>query len=201
MTTVILIGCTKEKSAEPAKARELYQGRLFLASVRYAEAIGARWFVLSAAHGLVDPDQPIAPYDVTLNTMGDAQRSAWGSRVAQQLHAVEGDLIVLAGETYIAPWAWAVPNRIVRPLEGLAVGARFKVLNEMTAAAGAAVGRAGSTPANEGGPAWQRGGSTPPTADLDDALGFLRDAVRHDAEALLSKAHAAALLARFEGRA
>ena len=177
---IVLIGCTKEKLTAEAPARELYQGRLFLASVAYAEAIGARWFVLSAAHGLVDPDAVIAPYDVALNTMGDAQRSAWGSRVAQQLHAVPDDLVVLAGETYILPWSWSVPNKIVRPLEGLAVGARFKVLKEMTAVANAA--RAA-------------------TADLDDALGFLRDAVTHNAEALLSGPQAAALLARVEGRA
>lgn len=190
---VVLIGCSKEKLDHEAPARRLYQGRLFLAAVAYAEAIGARWFVLSAAHGLVDPDETIAPYDVTLNTMGDAQRSAWGARVAQQLHAAPADLIVLAGESYITPWSWAVPNKVLRPLEGLPVGARFKVLKEMTAVAGAAVGRAGSTPAKDEGSGRQLAGSIPATADLDQALGFLRDAVNHHAEALLTTDMCAAL--------
>lgn len=180
--TTILIGCTKEKLPVEAPARELYQGRLFLAAVRYAEAIGARWFVLSAAHGLVDPDQPIAPYDVTLARLNAADRETWKSAVAVALKRCVPEtetLVVLAGHDY-AGWREFVPHKVEEPLVGLSVGERFARLKSLTRAANvAAVER----------------------ADLDDALGFLRDAVTHGAEALLSRPQAAALLARVEGRA
>lgn len=180
--SVVLISCTKEKLRDEAPARELYRGRLFFAAVAYAEAIGARWFVLSAAHGLVDPDQPIAPYDVTLARLNAADRETWRSAVAVELKrcvpATE-TLVVLAGREYVA-WRELVPHQVEEPLAGLPVGERFARLKTLTRAANVA---------------------TCQRADLDDALGFLRDAVRHDAEALLSRSQAAALLARVEGRA
>jgi hypothetical protein len=177
--TTVLIGCTKEKLPAEAPARELYQGRLFLASVQYAEAIGARWFVLSAAHGLVDPDAVIEPYDVALARLNAADRETWRSTVAVQLkrHVPETEtLVVLAGREY-AGWRELVPHAVEEPLVGLSVGARFARLKTLTRAANM------------------------DAVALDDALGFLRDAVKHDAEALLSRSQAAALLARLEARA
>ena len=34
---------------------------------RYAETHAERWYILSAAHGLVDPERIIDPYDISLN--------------------------------------------------------------------------------------------------------------------------------------
>lgn len=53
MTPVVLIGCSASKLDRAAPARELYTGRVFKASVAYAEATGAKWCVLSALHGVV----------------------------------------------------------------------------------------------------------------------------------------------------
>jgi hypothetical protein len=39
---------------------------------RYAESHADAWCILSAKHGLVEPAQVLAPYEVTLNRLGKA---------------------------------------------------------------------------------------------------------------------------------
>lgn len=46
--TIALVACSARKLDRRAKARDLYTGALFRASVRFAEAHGWPWFVLSA---------------------------------------------------------------------------------------------------------------------------------------------------------
>ncbi len=66
MNRIILIGCGKTKRAHAAKAKELYTGNLFAARRAYAEASGQPWFIISALHAAISPEQVIEPYDVTL---------------------------------------------------------------------------------------------------------------------------------------
>lgn len=67
-----LIPCGGAKLTQPAPARDLYTGQMFRHTITAAQAaIGAddaRVLILSAEHGLVDPDQIVAPYD---RKMGD----------------------------------------------------------------------------------------------------------------------------------
>ena len=65
-TTIVLIGCSKSKLDEPAPARELYTGQLFKKAVAWTERQGHQWFVISALHGLVAPNQSISPYNYSL---------------------------------------------------------------------------------------------------------------------------------------
>lgn len=44
-----------------------------------------RWFVLSAKHGLVDPDTVLEPYDQTLKQVGRAERQRWSAGVLSAL--------------------------------------------------------------------------------------------------------------------
>ena len=134
MTALALIGCTARKLDRAAPARELYRGRLFAASVAYAESRGLSWAVLSAAHGIVMPDDRLEPYDVRLR--GDT--SAWGSLVLTQLRRLCVERVVaLAGEAYVTPWAWSFAGEIERPLVGLGVGARYAELMKITGATSA----------------------------------------------------------------
>jgi hypothetical protein len=67
------------------------------------EKSGARWFVLSARHGLVAPGDEIAPYDHTLNAMGLAERKEWASHVLDKLFpqlSNEKRVVVFAGRRY-----------------------------------------------------------------------------------------------------
>lgn len=61
---MILIQCTKSKRNRAAKARYLYdKSNYFVAMREYAKATGEDWYILSAKHGLVDPDTELEPYD------------------------------------------------------------------------------------------------------------------------------------------
>lgn len=64
--TILLVGCGKSKLPHPAAARDLYTGNLFRSARGYAEASGRPWLILSALHGVVEPEHEIDPYDLTM---------------------------------------------------------------------------------------------------------------------------------------
>lgn len=70
-TRIVIVQCTAEKAETDRKlpAKDLYmESRLFEAQRRYAEAYGDHWFILSAKHGLLSPEEEIRPYDEKLET-------------------------------------------------------------------------------------------------------------------------------------
>lgn len=71
---VILLGCVKQKRERRAPARHLYISALWRGRRAYAEAGGQEWLILSAKHGLLDPDQIVAPYDVALAVLDAGAR-------------------------------------------------------------------------------------------------------------------------------
>ena len=75
---IVLISCSKSKLNKRAPARELYTGTLFKKAVAWAERQGYAWFVISALHGLVTPNQIIAPYNYSLKQLrGARERESW----------------------------------------------------------------------------------------------------------------------------
>ena len=140
MTSVGLVGCGSAKLRHPALARDLYTGALFRKSRAYVEARCDRWYVLSAKHGLVDPDQILEPYDVRLGRVipRAPERSAlpvwdWAAMVTEQLVEALRDvhrpeLTVLAGEQYrtiLHPCRWIFSE----PMKGLGIGEQLAWLN------------------------------------------------------------------------
>jgi len=64
MSDVTLIQCSDSKRDSIAMAKELYDESDYFKRMRtWAEARGDPWFILSAKHGLVAPQEPIEPYD------------------------------------------------------------------------------------------------------------------------------------------
>src|SRR5262249_34991002 len=105
-----------------------YASPLFRLASRYCTATCDLWFVLSARHGLVAPDDVIEPYDVTLRSLGRAGRLAWAGRVADQLNRRgllgAGHRFVLhAGADYAEPLARIIGA--LQPLKGLTIGRRL----------------------------------------------------------------------------
>src|SRR3954449_3905457 len=86
-----LVGCVKSKRTTPALARHLYTSALFDGRRRWVEQTCDRWFVLSALHGLVGPDEVLAPYDTTLKDASRPEREEWSRRVLADLHTAFGD--------------------------------------------------------------------------------------------------------------
>lgn len=130
---LVLIGCVKQKLPVPAAAKDLYTSPLFRKGRRYAEAAGIPWFVLSAEHGLVAPDELLAPYDRRLSKTDREYRQAWGVQVVDQLAAAVGSLSgktveVHAGTAYVEPirqHLMAAGATLIEPLAGLRLGPRL----------------------------------------------------------------------------
>lgn len=87
-----LVGCVKSKLAIPAPAYQLYSSPLFRGSRRWVEQTCDRWFILSALHGLVRPDDVLAPYDEELASASARTRREWSEKVLQQLQETLEDI-------------------------------------------------------------------------------------------------------------
>lgn len=127
-----LISCTKSKRAEPAQPRDLYDPSAYFRKARsYAETHHDDWYILSAKHGLLDPDGPaIDPYDETLTQAPVAQRREWARHVLSQFDEVglltpKTSFVIHAGKAYygeLLPLLTDHPVDIEIPTEGLMFG-------------------------------------------------------------------------------
>jgi hypothetical protein len=131
--SVLLVTCVKAKATHPAAARDLYVSTLFRKQRAYAEHRGLPWFILSAEHGLVAPEEWLAPYERYLPDTPRSFRDAWGNWVTERLELLIGDLRgrvieTHASDAYVqslrAPMA-AKGAALVEPLVGLAMGQRL----------------------------------------------------------------------------
>lgn len=124
---LLLITCGKSKRTSPAAAKDLYLSPRFRKARTYAERSGSPWFILSAEHALVGPDEWIAPYDRYLPDTPRDYRVAWGEWAAARLELLAGPLHgrvieIHAGAAYVQPLTTPLARRgaqIERPLEGL----------------------------------------------------------------------------------
>lgn len=132
--TAILIGCVAQKQAVARPAKDLYVSELFCRRRAYAEATERPWLILSALHGVVDPEVLLEPYEMRLRTLPKSVREAWGHRVVDQLQARFGALPGLtfeihAGEEYVESIAGLLRAHgasLERPLHGLRLGEQLQ---------------------------------------------------------------------------
>jgi hypothetical protein len=128
MSTVGLVGCSRRKLPHAAPAAELYTSPHFRLASQFCEATCGSWFILSAKHGLLMPDEVIEPYDLTLRGLSRQGKLAWACRVAAQIcecGLLDGRhrFVVHAGADYANPLAQHFP--VEQPLQGLAIGQRL----------------------------------------------------------------------------
>ena len=114
-----------------APAKDLYTSALWQRRRRHAEASGRPWLILSAEHGLLDPETIIEPYDVALASVGVHQRRVWSQGVFGQLKqrfpSLAGIVFeVHAGAAYVESGLAALLRdagaTVRRPIEGLLFG-------------------------------------------------------------------------------
>jgi hypothetical protein len=123
-----LVACVSVKRSRPLPAQDLYCSDWFLKARAYVEKRRARWFILSAKHGLVGPRQILRPYDRSLRDHSAAQRRAWAARVERKLKRIvspKDRVVFLAGQIYREPLVEAVRSigaSIETPLRGMAIG-------------------------------------------------------------------------------
>ncbi len=136
MTTIGLVGCAAAKLSRPAPARDLYTSQLFRKASAYAEANSDHWYILSAKHGLVSPDQMLEPYDMKLGHKSGPPIWDWACMVRDQLETELwrigeplAELLVLAGEqyrTFLRMGNW--PARV--PMDGMGIGQQLGYLTK-----------------------------------------------------------------------
>lgn len=130
MRVVGLISCGKSKLAHAAPARELYTGALFKKARAYVERHCDEWAILSAKHGLVDPQAMIDPYELRLPSSRKA-RQGWAKRVNAQVRERWPDarIIVLAGKDYRCAFEGELALPIEVPMVGLGLGEQLSWLS------------------------------------------------------------------------
>ena len=131
---IYLLSCVGQKRSAPLHARDLYTFPLVPQGSHLCGRDGQPWFILSAQYGLVHPDEMIAPYDLTLNTMPVADRRQWASRVLTQLEQhLNGirSVTFLAGRRYREFLEPSLRSRglvVSIPMEGLRIGEQLSWL-------------------------------------------------------------------------
>jgi hypothetical protein len=134
-----LVSCCGRKLETAAPAGELYISDLFRKSLAYllAREDVTEVFVLSgnARLGLVELDQVIEPYDVSMATARGPARLAWCKVVAKQIKArfpSKTEFVVLGGRHYLAGIPVGCGYTIEEPLKGMKIGQRLRFLKEST---------------------------------------------------------------------
>jgi hypothetical protein len=113
-------------------AKDLYVSALFRFCLRYAQTLKPDGIlILSAKYGLVTLEQPLEPYDETLNTRHDNENLHWAQTVLQQLRLymdLERDSVIfLAGEKYRRHLVGHIKHYEI-PLLGLSIGRQLQFL-------------------------------------------------------------------------
>ena len=134
MKTIILISCGAKKEKTPQKAEDLYIGGYFKKTLLYARYLsnknGADIYILSAKHGILELNEIIKPYDLTLNNKNERYQKSWSYKVITQLQCKikkTDKIIFLAGENYIKYLKMYYKN-YEEPLKGLSIGKRLKFI-------------------------------------------------------------------------
>lgn len=120
--THFLVSCGKHKLPTEARAADLYTSPRFKLATGLPQRLGLPFSVLSAKHGLLEPDEWIEPYDLSLSSQTKEERLSWAERVFAQLmisHPNVRRLVLLADDDYrddLVPLLNQTELKIVEPL-------------------------------------------------------------------------------------
>ena len=129
-----LVGCVKSKREHPAPACELYTSPLFRGRRRSVEGSCERWFILSALHGLLNPDEIVEPYNLAMSEVPRPERREWSSKVLadlrRELGPVDGMTIEIhAGADYanfgLVDGLRAAGAEVEQPTAGMTIGVQL----------------------------------------------------------------------------
>jgi hypothetical protein len=137
MSRIALIACTKTKAAQAAPAALLYQSPLFRKSLLYALGTADRIYILSAKHGVLQIDEVVDPYELSMKDLTASQKLIWTAKVSERLAkllAPSDKVQLLAGLEYtrpLLPLFHRIGCRITFPLGGKSLGPRLSLLGRM----------------------------------------------------------------------
>ncbi len=131
---IYLVSCVAKKRAYSKSAKDLYLSTWFVSARDRITREGVPWYILSAKFGLLHPDTVIAPYDVTLNSMGVADRRRWAERVIAQMEEAlpsVDEVVIFAGKHYrefLEEYLRRRFSSVMVPMERLRIGEQLRWL-------------------------------------------------------------------------
>lgn len=134
-----LVSCGRRKVSNAVPAKDLYCSPQFRMTRQLVESQGWPWFILSAKHGLLDPERMTEPYDKTLKTMNKVEQEEWAETVMDALHpclAGVRSVVIFAGEVYRQHLEPELRRRCIEvhvPMEGLRQGEQLAWLSAQLA--------------------------------------------------------------------
>lgn len=121
----IFISCVSQKRNVSCKAEEMYISELFKKSLSYAKTLNGHIRILSAKYKVLELDDIIEPYNLTLNEMSEKDKRNWAKEVINQLQEKNVDFnektIFLVGNNY-RKYLLRYFSDYEIPLEGLPIG-------------------------------------------------------------------------------
>jgi hypothetical protein len=137
---LILVGSVTTLAASKQRAADLYESQWFRAARAYAEATGESWAILSAAHGLLDPQEIVAPYELAFAGAPREVQQRWAYRVFRQIELWQprrvAQVHLIAGRAFCAalqPVLEAAGYVCRAPMHGLGIGRQLQWLKQQTA--------------------------------------------------------------------
>ena len=132
MSKIILLSCVSQKKNVKCKAKDLYVSPLFCKAYKYAQKLNPdKIYILSAKHHLLELDDEIEPYNLTLNDMSEVEKKEWSQMVLAEMRRkcdLDGDeFIFLAGSNYRKYLLPSIKNYKI-PMEGLGIGRQLEWL-------------------------------------------------------------------------
>jgi hypothetical protein len=133
-TTHFLISCGKHKQLVRAPAAKLYTSPRFQLSVALPSRLGFSFSLLSAKHGLLEPNELVDPYDSSLATLTRDERRIWAERVLTQLLNAHKDVrrfVLLLDDDYrddLAPLLIQRKFELIEPLSNFERSGRISFI-------------------------------------------------------------------------
>lgn len=127
---IVFISCVKSKQNKQCTAKELYTSDLFKKSLQYAKQLKPRKiYILSAKYGVLELDDIVGPYELTLNKMTEYERKVWAYKVVKQCEQKGVDFteraVFLCGENY-RKYVMQKFKNAEAPLKKLGIGQQLK---------------------------------------------------------------------------
>ena len=129
---IAFIGCAKKKKSHKCKVEEMYSpSTLFRLTLQYCKQHFDKIFILSAKYGVLQLNDKIEPYNITLNKMSKQKRVIWGVKILNWINSnldIYDEIYIFAGKNYYK--YINIYNKINLPFGNMKMGERVKWLKE-----------------------------------------------------------------------